>query len=75
VSDGEVIPLPRVGEIVADDVAELAAEFPDWQVGADWITANSGTDFRFVWARRDDVILTAWSRAGLAEQIRATDRR
>jgi hypothetical protein len=64
-----VVPL-REGEVVADDVAQLAAEFPEWQISADWITANSGTDVRFLVARREGVTLTGWDESALARLIR-----
>jgi hypothetical protein len=73
-ADDNVIPLPRggpvEGEIVAEDVASLAREFPEWEFGTSYITANSGPDARFLWARRERQLITAWSRAALACQVR-----
>jgi hypothetical protein len=69
-SDENVVPLARAGEIVGADVARLAAEFPDWEIGADWITANSGSDHRFLWARRHGKMLAEWNADALARQIR-----
>jgi hypothetical protein len=73
-SSGAVVPLPRVGEIVAPDVAGLAAEFPEWEVGVAWITASSGPDHRILWARRDGRWLVGESRAGMALAIKGAQR-
>jgi hypothetical protein len=53
-----------------DDVADLAAEFPHWEFGTMWQSANSGPDGRNLMAYRASVLLTAPTAAGLREKIR-----
>jgi len=69
-----VIPLPFgpiAGEVVADDVAALAAEFPDFEIGSAFVTSNSRSDYRYLWARGPDrVLVAAPNRALLATQLR-----
>jgi len=74
-TDAEVVPLARAGEldgtIVATDVAELAAEFPDFEIGSAFVTSASGPDYRYLWARGPDrVVIAAPERALLAAQLR-----
>jgi hypothetical protein len=61
----------------SDDLAQLREQFPAWRFGTVWATANSGPDRRRLWARHEDVLLSAWSAAGLraamlAEEARST---
>jgi len=70
-----VIPLARAGEldgtVVADDVAELARDFPDYEIGVAYVTSASGPDFRYLWARGTDrVLVAAPDRALLAGKLR-----
>ena len=74
-TDGAVVPLARAGEldgtIIADDVAQLAREFPDFEIGVAYVTGNSGPDYRYLWARGPDhVLVAAPERALLATQLR-----
>jgi hypothetical protein len=73
----DVIPLPDAavrGEVIAADVGQLAAEYPDWEVGSQWVGRPTGPDARFLWARCGKVIVTGWDRYQIAEQIRSAER-
>ena len=54
---------------MADDLERLKQDYPDWAIGTGWAMANSGPDLHFFWARRDGVMLYAWSPSGLREQM------
>jgi hypothetical protein len=76
-----VVPLPLagdgfvVGELVGTDVAELAAEFPDFEIGTAYVTAASGPDYRYLWARGTDrVLIAAPDKSLLAEHLRRATR-
>jgi hypothetical protein len=71
---GEVVPLPPgvVGLIVAEDVAALAGEFRDYEIGSAWVASASGPDFRYLWARdAGGVLIASPDRAMLARELRA----
>ena len=55
---------------VDGDLARLRQEHPGWTFGSVWATAASGPDARRLWASRDGVLLTAWTAAELAGNIR-----
>jgi hypothetical protein len=60
--------------MVDDDVARLRREYPGWQIGTVWATAASGPDVRRLTAARDGVLLTAWTAAELARDIRREEQ-
>lgn len=77
---GNVVALPfapgvAVGEIIAADVAQLAAEFSDYEVGVAYVTSNSRPDYRYLWAKREGVLIAAPDRAMLAAELRARQAR
>jgi hypothetical protein len=53
-----------------DDVAKLRQDHPGWMISTVWATAASGPDARRLTATRDGVLLTAWTAAELARDIR-----
>jgi hypothetical protein len=59
--------------MLADDVAKLQREHPDWQISSVWTSAVSGPDFRRLMAYRytDNrrVLLTAWNAGELGAKI------
>jgi hypothetical protein len=55
------------------DLAKLRRDFPAWNFGTVWASAASGPDARRLWASRDEVLLTAWTAAELARDIRRED--
>lgn len=57
------------GGQVEPDTAGLAAEFPEWDIGAKWSAASSGPDGRSLVACRDGVTLTALTAAGLRRRL------
>ena len=57
-----------------DDLAKLRQDFPAWNFGSVWATVASGPDVRRLWASRDGVLLTAWSAAELARDIRREEQ-
>jgi len=58
-----------------DDVTKLQREHPGWQIGTVWATAASGPDARRLTASRDGILLTAWTAAELARDIRREDQK
>jgi hypothetical protein len=56
--------------MIEDDVARLRREHPGWQIGTIWATAASGPDARRLSATKDGILLTAWTAAELARDIR-----
>jgi hypothetical protein len=52
------------------DLDQLRGDFPGWQFGTIWVTAASRPDARRVYAQRNGVLLTAWTTAQLAADIR-----
>lgn len=55
---------------MADDLAGLRRDHPGWNFGTVWATACSGPDTRRLWASRDGMLLSAWTAAELARDIR-----
>jgi hypothetical protein len=56
-----------------DDMTRLRREHPAWNFGSVWATACSGPDSRRLWASRDGMLLSAWTAAELARDIRRED--
>jgi len=60
--------------MLADDVAKLQREHPDWQISTVWCSAASGPDARRLMAYRCEgnrrILLTAWTAPELAQNIR-----
>lgn len=54
----------------ADDLAQLRATFPAWEIEARWTVAGTGPDSRYLLASRGGVTLSAWTAADLAAEIR-----
>jgi hypothetical protein len=54
-----------------DDLAQLRATFPGWDIEARWTLAGTGPDSRYLTARKGDVSLQAWNADDLAAQITA----
>jgi hypothetical protein len=59
-----------VASDIPDDVQRLREQFPGWTFGTVWASAASGPDARRIWAMRDGVLLSAWTAAGLAADLR-----
>ena len=53
-----------------DDLGQLRATFPDWDIEARWTAAGTGPDQRYLLAQKDDVTVTAWTAGDLAAEIR-----
>jgi hypothetical protein len=53
-----------------DDLEQLRATFPDWDIEARWTAAGTGPDQRYLLASKDDLIVTAWTVGDLAAEIR-----
>ena len=51
------------------DLDVLRDQFPGWTFGTVWTTAATGPDVRRLTARRDGILLSAWTAAGLAADI------
>ena len=51
-------------------MTRLQREHPGWRIGTVWATAASGPDARRLTASREGVLLTAWTAAELARNIR-----
>jgi hypothetical protein len=56
-----------------DDLTRLRREHPAWSFGSVWASAASGPDSRRLWASRDGMLLSAWTAAELARDIRRED--
>jgi hypothetical protein len=54
------------------DLAQLAATFPGWAFESQWVAAGTGPDQRRLWARKDDVALSAWTADDLAAMVAAS---
>ena len=52
------------------DIARLREQFPSWTFGTVWATAASSPDVRRLLAMRDGILLSAWTAAELADDIR-----
>jgi hypothetical protein len=57
-----------------DDLAKLRQDHPAWNIGSVWASAGSGPDARRLWASRDGVLLSAWTAAELAREIRREEQ-
>jgi hypothetical protein len=57
-----------------DDLRELRESYPDWRFGSVWATAASSPDARRLWARKDEILLSAWNAAELRRAISAEQR-
>ncbi len=60
------------GDASHDDLADLRAEFAGsgFRFGSIWASAASGPDPRRLYARRDGVLLTAWTAPELRIKLR-----
>jgi hypothetical protein len=56
-----------------DDLAELRATFPGWEIEARWTVAGTGPDSRYLVARKGDVTVTGWHAEELAAGIRRAE--
>jgi hypothetical protein len=54
----------------AEDIAQLRAAFPGWDIEARWTVAGTGPDSRVLVASRGDVTVSALDAQGLAGAIR-----
>jgi hypothetical protein len=57
-----------------DDLAQLRAAFPDWEIEVRWVTSASGPDRRHYMAHNDDVTISAWTAGDLAAEMRREDQ-
>lgn len=57
-----------------DDLLQLRKDFPGWQFGTVWASAANRPDARRLWARKDDILLSAWNAAELRVAISAEGR-
>ena len=64
----------RVHSLHGDDLAKLREDYPGWNFGSVWATAASGPDARRLWASRDGMLLSAWTAAELARDIRQEEK-
>jgi hypothetical protein len=55
---------------MTDDLEQLRRQFLGWEFGTTWISAASGPEARRIYAAKDGRLLTAWSAAELAVEIR-----
>ena len=55
-------------------MTRLRREHPGWQIGTVWATAATGPDARRLTATKDGVLLTAWTAAELARDIRREEQ-
>jgi hypothetical protein len=55
---------------IPGDIQRLRDQFPDWTFGTVWASAASGPDARRIWASKDGFLLSAWTAAELAADIR-----
>ena len=60
--------------MLEDDVARLRREHPGWQIGTVWATVATGPDARRLTATREGILLTAWTAAELARDIRREEQ-
>jgi len=59
---------------MTDDLTKLQQEHPAWKFGSVWVSAGSGPDARRLRASRDGVLLSAWTAAELARDIRREEQ-
>ena len=52
------------------DLDDLHEQFPGWRFGTVWASAATGPDARRLTATKDGILLTAWTAAELARNIR-----
>jgi hypothetical protein len=57
-----------------DDVEQLRARHPEWVIGVQWSTANSGSDYRLLTAARGGVTVSAPSAAELSARVADAER-
>ena len=62
--------MPEPDEPIPADLAAIRTEFPGWTFGTVWTSAASGPDARRVWAMKGGFLLSAWTTAELAANIR-----
>ncbi len=60
--------------LMGGDLAQLRQDYPAWNFGSAWASAGSGPDARRLWASRDGVLLSAWTAAELAREIRRAEQ-
>jgi hypothetical protein len=58
------------GEYATSDLDVLRQNYPGWRFGSVWASAASGPDARRLYASRDGCLITAWTAAELAADIR-----
>jgi hypothetical protein len=56
------------------DIDNLREKFPGWRFGSVWASAASGPDARRLYAAKDGRLITAWTAAELAADIRREER-
>jgi hypothetical protein len=56
------------------DLDDLHEQFPGWQFGTVWASAATGPDARRLTATKDGILLTAWTAAELARDIRREEQ-
>jgi alkanesulfonate monooxygenase SsuD/methylene tetrahydromethanopterin reductase-like flavin-dependent oxidoreductase (luciferase family) len=54
---------------MTDEVDQLREQYPTWEFGSVWATANSGPDNRRLTARQGTILLTAWDVGELREKL------
>ncbi len=59
---------------IPSDIDKLRWDFPGWTFGATWTTVASGPDRRRLTAMKDGILLSAWTAASLAADIRREER-
>jgi hypothetical protein len=55
---------------IDESLAGLRLQFPGWRFGTVWATAATGPDRRRLWARYEEILLSAWNADSLREAIR-----
>jgi hypothetical protein len=56
------------------DLDGLRQDYPGWRFGSVWASAASGPDARRLYAAKDGRLITAWTAAELAADIRREER-
>jgi hypothetical protein len=64
----------NLADDMGGDLAKLRRDHPTWNIGSVWASAGSGPDARRLWASRDGVMLSAWTAADLARDIRREEQ-
>jgi hypothetical protein len=57
-----------------DDVEQLRARHPEWVIGVQWATANSGSDYRLLIAQQNGVTVSAANAGELSARIAEAER-